>query len=840
MHSSVYFLIRIIIIVLINSASLPLFAQNSRGATPIEEKHTVGKTYAMIIGISNYQYIPDLLYADQDALEFKEYLLSNKYSLCDSNNIEIFLNQQATKINILDALSSMFSRTNKGDKLYFYFAGHGDIEDMSQSENGLLLLQGAPEKNYFGLTDEVLQINQMVDYFGKLQERGVDVSYIIDACHSGKLVGGARGRNHTYNAIQNLYFGNSTLMLSCSANQLSLEGIEWGGGHGIFSYYLHQGLQGLADIDRDNTISLLELENYVKKNTYIESEKKQTPVFLGDQNKILNQITDSLWLKTQLQKESIYSEYSTINFKGKEQLYLKDCDENNQKLYYASIELLNSNQLTSLNTENAYSSCQKFIQSNPDNYLSSILRRKLITKLNQSFDSIVRPLIQGKKPIWTRPLISKAKTEIDSCLKLISKKHYLYPHILSRKYYLESIWCSYGININNYGPLDASPMKDCIYYLHLSRQLEPNAAYIYYSLGRAYQTILNSDSSLVYLEKFARLIPNSALAHNMLGISYGDINQFRLSASEFHKAILLDSSIMQSYANLIYIYTKLNLYDSAINLAIQALKLFPNFTGLKNNLTDLYLQTGKKTEALQLIEESLRSDSLNISTLLLKGEYYFRQSDFKQAESIFSRILSFKKDYKPAIYYLAKTYKSQKDFRKSIEVIRSLLSMDPDDVKSNYYLGEYYNLLELKDSANLQFSKIIQIASGRKEYSELIGDIYYYYLNQPEKSEKYYAEVIQKDSFNLELLTKYCSNLICNNKSERLDQYMVLMKTIPNHENYVTYIKIAQNANHQNYRQAIYLLDNMNRQSTEYKWRFINDPVMSKLIELPEVREIIQ
>ncbi|MBK6699146.1 MAG: hypothetical protein IPG55_04455 [Saprospiraceae bacterium] len=69
-------------------------------------------------------------------------------------------------------------------------------------------------------------------------------------------------------------------------------------------------------------------------------------------------------------------------------------------------------------------------------------------------------------------------------------------------------------------------MTKCIGILHVAKQLEPNAAYIYYALGRLHQTMLQSDSSLLYLEKFATLLPNSALAHNMLGISYGDMNLF--------------------------------------------------------------------------------------------------------------------------------------------------------------------------------------------------------------------------------------------------------------------------------------------------------------------------
>ncbi|MBK9110043.1 MAG: hypothetical protein IPM92_17170 [Saprospiraceae bacterium] len=45
----------------------------------------------------------------------------------------------------------------------------------------------SPKDNYFGMSDGVLQVSQLADYFGKLTDQGVEVVYIIDACHSGKL-----------------------------------------------------------------------------------------------------------------------------------------------------------------------------------------------------------------------------------------------------------------------------------------------------------------------------------------------------------------------------------------------------------------------------------------------------------------------------------------------------------------------------------------------------------------------------------------------------------------------------------------------------------------------------
>ncbi|MBK9110042.1 MAG: caspase family protein [Saprospiraceae bacterium] len=50
------------------------------------------------------------------------------------------LNAEATRINVSDAISDLIKKLKPKDRLYFYFAGHGDIEDLTQSKNGLLLL----------------------------------------------------------------------------------------------------------------------------------------------------------------------------------------------------------------------------------------------------------------------------------------------------------------------------------------------------------------------------------------------------------------------------------------------------------------------------------------------------------------------------------------------------------------------------------------------------------------------------------------------------------------------------------------------------------------------------
>ena len=117
-----------------------------------------GNTYAIIIGISNYKNVSDLQFADKDAEAFENFLLSAAGGAIPKTNIETFLNENANRTNAGDAISIIARKAKPGDRVYFFFAGHGDMEDLTQIENGLLLLYNSPNGNYFGMNDDVLEI----------------------------------------------------------------------------------------------------------------------------------------------------------------------------------------------------------------------------------------------------------------------------------------------------------------------------------------------------------------------------------------------------------------------------------------------------------------------------------------------------------------------------------------------------------------------------------------------------------------------------------------------------------------------------------------------------------
>jgi hypothetical protein len=134
----------------------------------------------------------------------------------------------------------------------------------------------------------------------------------LDACRSSELPGGISGQNFLSKSISEKPEGE-VIMLAASAGQESFEDISIGNGHGLFTYYLVDGLNGSADtIDgSDNKVTFREIQTYVEKNVPFIAEqrfkRKQNPYFCCTENseKIIGTVDTAYlqkWLNTKKQQ----------------------------------------------------------------------------------------------------------------------------------------------------------------------------------------------------------------------------------------------------------------------------------------------------------------------------------------------------------------------------------------------------------------------------------------------------------------------------------------------------------------------------------------------------------
>ena len=253
-------------------------AQQPKGViTSSQTTAVTGKTRALVIGISRYQFIDTLNFADADASFFAAYLKSSPFWNIDPADITVLLNDQAKYGDLTVQLQQIAMQCQPGDNLIFYFSGHGDVETNTLFNRGFLLAQDTYSSNYMA---NGLRVDDLKDLFVTLQTNNVKVIVITDACRSGKLSGGIKGAEFTAAAIKNIW-KNEIKILSSQPGQLSYEDQKWGNGRGVFSYFLIKGLSGEADANKDSTITLAELEMYVGSNVASETGYKQQPIFEG-------------------------------------------------------------------------------------------------------------------------------------------------------------------------------------------------------------------------------------------------------------------------------------------------------------------------------------------------------------------------------------------------------------------------------------------------------------------------------------------------------------------------------------------------------------------------------
>jgi uncharacterized caspase-like protein len=122
--------------------------------------------------------------------------------------------------------------------------------------------------------------------------RAKRVIIIADACHAAGVgqafdvaVRSDRGLliNQINYGLQNLTeISEGICVISASRDrEFSIEGREWGGGHGVFSYYLIEGLKGAADFDKSGSVSVGEITLYVSQQVRRATRNAQNPVVAG-------------------------------------------------------------------------------------------------------------------------------------------------------------------------------------------------------------------------------------------------------------------------------------------------------------------------------------------------------------------------------------------------------------------------------------------------------------------------------------------------------------------------------------------------------------------------------
>jgi len=240
--------------------------------------------WAVVIGIDNYPNIRQLKYAVNDARMFYDHLVNR--NRIPPENVVLLLNQDATLTKIRSVLGTdLKNKSGKDDMVVIYFAGHGATERDTQSPDGdglekYLLPFDADLKDLYATA---LPMEELSRIFNRIwAERLV---FIADACYSGASGGRTIEMNGMRASISEAFIDRiaggkgRVIMTASGANEVSAEKDELQ--HGVFTYFLIEGLKGKADADRDGMVTVDEAYNYVSQHVPAATSQEQHPVKKG-------------------------------------------------------------------------------------------------------------------------------------------------------------------------------------------------------------------------------------------------------------------------------------------------------------------------------------------------------------------------------------------------------------------------------------------------------------------------------------------------------------------------------------------------------------------------------
>lgn len=244
-----------------------------------------GTKYAVIIGVSQYKNagaeFANLKYAARDAQDFRDFLLSPEGGGFQPDNVLYLINENATAEKVRSALFTFLTRAHAEDLVVLYFAAHG-APDPNDRRNLYLLTYDTKPDDMGGTAFPMWQLQ---DVFSRIIKAKKVITF-ADSCHSYGISGESNTpakSNNLVNQYLSRYAGDvdRAVITASDVSQLSYEGDKWGGGHGVFTWFVLQGLKGAADANKDGTVTAGELFAYVRDQVGEATGGQQTPLALA-------------------------------------------------------------------------------------------------------------------------------------------------------------------------------------------------------------------------------------------------------------------------------------------------------------------------------------------------------------------------------------------------------------------------------------------------------------------------------------------------------------------------------------------------------------------------------
>ncbi len=691
---------------------------------------TVAKTNtrAVVVGISNYLNIAKLQFAHKDAEAFVQFLGSPAGGNVPAENIKLLTNENATQAQIVNALTWLDDESQPGDQGIIYFSGHGDVET-KMAKMGYLLAYNANKSAY--MSGGAIPINWLQATIANLAEqKQVKVLLIADACRSGNLAGAETGGSKNTALAMATRFDYEIKIMSCGPDEVSLEGTDWGGGRSVFSYYLIDGLMGLADGSTDGVIdgkvTLREIGRFLQDSVEraTQSIRLQSPMICCNEKAQVAKVDAATIAALRLKNNPPKIEPVVTTGGKNPQDGSQDTDSVTMELYRTFEDALRAGHLLYPEKDAAYSIYQQIKDRPTIRVYRNSMRNDLAAALQDEAQKAINDYLSADPREMRRRWALDDKRYklypqyLEKAAELLGAAHFSYTQLKAREYYFS------GLNLRLQGERpDNAEIKDSLFRAakvlqEKTLELDSTAAYAYNELGLLARRFQQYEQSVGYFNRALLFSPTWVLPWANICGSYNDLDQTELAENSGLKALSLDSTFAMAHYNLGYAYLTKKEEAKATNHFLKTIAYQPDYDNAYYNLGNSYYKIYDYKQAEQMWEEYSKRKPKDPDVFQNLGEVSMKLEKQSVAENYFLKAIELNKDYAKAYLSLSELYLTQNELEKSDQWFKEFSTLRPDDPEGHFYLA-------LRNNKNVtQALRYLETAfqKGFKDYNRLKGE----------------------------------------------------------------------------------------------------------------------
>ncbi len=643
-----------------------------------------GKTYALLIGVSKYKK-PELSlqFAHEDANLFDKLLESPLGGGLPPDQIQLLVNEQATTAAVRNGFQDFLKRrAGKNDMVVILVAAHGTVE-IPGSKNAFILTYDADPQD---LASTALPMAELRALFEDQLTKVGRVLLFVDVCKAGTI---GSIHNTTVSAdVQQLGEAPGDLFgfLASRPKEVSLEGPQFGGGHGVFSYFVVKGLEGAADRNKDGAVDADELIRYVSEQVPEATANKQHPREFGTYENSMK-LSD-------LSKPGVpLAQFPTLHFpvlmdsRRGEPLFLASAQDSagaarglaqDNEQTAADLARFNlaitAGRLLPVETGNAFQDLPALkSELSPERYVE--LQNQLRVALENGAQEVLLRYLAGDQNPQSKDDFARAGRYMEAARTLTQESLFLE----GRQNFFEGRALLFDKNFTG-----AAAM------LEQSVRLDPAAAYGYNALGIAYLEQGQFDKAIPAFRDAARRAQYWSYPLHNQALAYTETGDFSAAVRAYQEAMRLTPQYSYLPYNLGLVYQRMNRKKDAEGAYRKAMMLAPNSAEPYNALGTLKASDGKAAEAERLYLQSLQKNPALIAArynlaLLLAAQKNRRA----EAIALWRTNLTQSPNDLPSRLGLAGTLAQDGDTPGAIEQYRQVLALKPG------YIAAYLALAQL-------------------------------------------------------------------------------------------------------------------------------------------------